>query len=160
MAEAILLCGRICSGKTTHAQRLREEKKAVVLSCDELVLSILGDELGERHDEILERVKAYLYAKSLEVLESGTDVILEWGFWSAADRKRAKEFFASHGYQSRLYYIDLSEEQWRRNIDCRNRAVSEGTAQGYMVDDGLLAKLERHFQPPAADEVDVVLRRE
>jgi uridine kinase len=34
MAKVILICGKICSGKTTYAKRLLCENKAVLLSTD------------------------------------------------------------------------------------------------------------------------------
>ena len=38
MAEVIMTCGRICSGKSTYAQKLRTERNAVILSVDEITL--------------------------------------------------------------------------------------------------------------------------
>lgn len=49
----ILLCGRICAGKTTYAKRLGKTRGAVCLSCDELMLALFGQQLGDRHDEIV-----------------------------------------------------------------------------------------------------------
>ena len=42
----ILLCGRICAGKTTYAKRLGKTRGAVCLSCDELMLALFGQQLG------------------------------------------------------------------------------------------------------------------
>lgn len=35
MPKVYLMCGKICSGKSTHAEELRKSQKAVVLSVDE-----------------------------------------------------------------------------------------------------------------------------
>ena len=35
MPKVIMMCGKICSGKSTHAEALRKANKAVVLSVDE-----------------------------------------------------------------------------------------------------------------------------
>ena len=40
MAEVIMMCGRICSGKSTYAKRLSREKNAVILSVDEITLAL------------------------------------------------------------------------------------------------------------------------
>jgi len=154
---AILVCGKLCSGKSTYTRQLRKERGAVVLSCDELVLSILGNDLGDRHDEILLRVKEYLYTKAAEILDAGVGVILEWGFWKKAERDYAKRFFSAKGYACELHYIDVTDEQWTANIENRNRAVAEGTARDYFVDEGLLKKLEGLFEIPDPDEVDTVV---
>ena len=42
MAKVILICGKICSGKSTYAQQLRRENRAVVLSIDEVMLAFFG----------------------------------------------------------------------------------------------------------------------
>ena len=34
MAEVFMTCGKICSGKSTYAQKLRNERNAVVLRVD------------------------------------------------------------------------------------------------------------------------------
>jgi len=153
---AHLVCGRLCSGKSTYAQSLCKSEGAVLLSCDELVLTILGSDLGDRHDEILAKVKDYLFKKADELLSCGTGVVLEWGFWSRADRDFAREFFAQRGHRTALHYITLSDEQWQANIDRRNELVRQGQSQSYLVDDGLLRKATELFEPPAPDEADVV----
>ena len=41
MAKVLLICGKICCGKSTYAKKLKEENNAVILSVDEIMLSIL-----------------------------------------------------------------------------------------------------------------------
>lgn len=38
MAEVILLCGKVAAGKSTYANRLAQQKRAVILSVDDLVV--------------------------------------------------------------------------------------------------------------------------
>ena len=42
MGKAILICGKICSGKSTYAARLKKETNAVLLSVDEIMLDLFG----------------------------------------------------------------------------------------------------------------------
>ena len=42
MAKVIMMCGRICCGKSTYARRLRTEINAAVLSIDEIMLAVFG----------------------------------------------------------------------------------------------------------------------
>ena len=65
MNKVILLCGKICSGKSTYAEKIIQKEKAVLLSCDELMLAIFDPLLGDKHDIISDRVQKYLYQKSL-----------------------------------------------------------------------------------------------
>ena len=42
MAKVILICGKICSGKSTYAEQLRIKERAAVLSVDEIMLACLN----------------------------------------------------------------------------------------------------------------------
>lgn len=155
MAKAILICGRIASGKSVYAQQLCKQKNAVLLSVDELVLEIFGSDLGKKHDEITGRVQQYLFAKSLEVLNCGSNVILDWGFWTRKKRSEAREYYEKHGVECEFHYVDTPNEVWYRNIESRNRAVMTGKTDAYYVDEGLLKKLETLFDEPLPGEIDV-----
>lgn len=153
--KAVLICGKICSGKSWYTEQLSKENNAAVLSCDELVFALFDGNLGEKHDEMTERVRSYLSHKAAEILSAGTDVILEWGFWQRAYRAEMREFFESRGFRCELHYIDISDEDWQKNIAERNKRVSEGDNTAYYLDEGLMQKLESLFEKPDRDEVDV-----
>lgn len=155
MAKVMLLCGKICSGKSYYANSLKEKHKAVLLSCDELLMELSLAELGDKHDETVEKVKEYLYKKSLEIAGAGADVILDFGFWSREERRKVSEYYKEHQTSYEWHYIDISEEAWRKNIRERNRKVLEGTDPSFYVDDGLLNKLSSLFEVPENDEIDI-----
>ena len=74
------MCGKLCSGKSTYVNKIKQAHKAVILSVDEIMLSVFGQDAGEKHDYYVERIKAYQYAKSVEIAASGINVVLDWGF--------------------------------------------------------------------------------
>ena len=92
MAKVILICGKICCGKTTYSQKICKEDNAVLLSVDEITLDVLGGNLGENHDEYVKKVKLFLLKKSVEIVKSGTSVVLDWGFWTKPNGKIQKHF--------------------------------------------------------------------
>ena len=155
MAKVILICGKICCGKTTYAHSLRMQKKAVVLSCDEIMLSVLDEYLGERHDVYAARTEEYLLRKSLELLETGIPVILDWGPWTKAGRKKICSFYAEHGFECSVHAIRISEAEWQRRIALRNAQIDQGQCQAYHVDDGLAAKFLLRYEELTDDETDV-----
>lgn len=55
MAKVFLICGKICSGKSTYAEYLRTENTAVLLSVDEIMLALFGLYAGNKHDEYTEK---------------------------------------------------------------------------------------------------------
>ena len=155
MAKVILLCGKIASGKSYYAQTLCKKEKAVLLSVDELVLSILGGDLGEKHDEITDRVQAYLFEKSVEIANAGSNVLLDWGFWTRERRSAARMFYEKQGLACEFHYMDVPDDVWHRNIEKRNSAVLAGESKAYYVDAGLMKKLESLFEIPSKEEIDV-----
>ena len=157
MAEVIMTCGKICSGKSTYAQNLSKQLGAVILSIDELMLSVLGNETGEMHDEYVCRCEMYLYKKSAEIVSAGTDVILDWGFWTKKQRSFAREFYRELGIKCELHYITVSDDEWRKRIMRRNAEVEAGRSDAYFIDDGLAAKFESIFQMPDESEIDVMI---
>lgn len=157
MAKVYMTCGKICSGKSTYAKKLRESLGAVILSIDELMLEILGSETGDMHDEFVRRCEKYLYKKSAEIVSAGTDVILDWGFWTKEQRSFARSFYNERGIGCELHFITVSDDEWRRRIAHRNAEVRAGRSDAYFIDEGLAEKFESIFQMPDASEIDVMV---
>ena len=111
MAKVIMTCGKICCGKTTYARRLEEELGAVILSIDEVMLALFPDGAGEMHDAYALRTEQYLLSLSLKILESGTDVILDWGLWTRAQRDRLREFYRANHFQSEIHYLRIDRPE-------------------------------------------------
>lgn len=157
MAKAILICGKIASGKSTYAKKLTAQSRAVLLSVDEITLALFDGHIGEKHDEIVERTQRYLFDKSLELLDQGIDIVLDWGFWMKTEREEAKAFYTAHGIACEFHQIDVCDEVWRRNIAKRNREIEAGTTSAYFVDDALARKFEAIYEMPERSEMDVWL---
>lgn len=153
-----MTCGKICSGKSTYAEKLRIERKAVVLSVDEITLALFGGNAGDKHDDYVERTEKYLFEKSLDILENDTNVILDWGFWTKAERQYARDFYASHGIRTELHYIEISDEEWQIRINMRNYELQSGKISAYYVDEGLAEKSSSIFEPPEKHECDFIIQ--
>ena len=155
MPKVFLTCGKICSGKSTYANKLRTENNAVLLSVDEIMLALFGRDAGENHDTYVERAEKYLYEKSVEIIETGINVVLDWGFWTKAERDAAKEFYRSRGIACEFHYIDIDDETWRKNLEKRNAEIRSGKVNAYYVDEGLAKKFGVIFEKPDKSEMDI-----
>lgn len=158
MAKVILICGKICSGKSTYAEQLRVQHNAVVLSTDEITLALFGQHCGDNHDDYVERTQNYLFNKSLELIEVGINVILDWGFWMKEERDYAREFYNSRNIACEFHYIDISNETWKVRLKKRNNAILAEETTAYYIDDNLAGKFASIFEVPDADEIDVVFQ--
>lgn len=149
MATVVLLCGKLCCGKSTYTKTLLEHRRAMLLSCDELMLSLLPEQLGDLHDEVAHKAQAYLFARAAELLALGIDVILDWGFWQKESRRTAEAFFRSRGFDTEWIYLKVTDEEWRRRIAKRNAETPPDT---YRVDEGLMEKCQARFEEPSPEE--------
>ena len=159
MAGVIMTCGRICCGKSTYAGRLQAERGGVILSIDEVTLSLFPEGAGEMHDTYVRRAEQYLLSLSLQIQRSGTDVILDWGLWTRAQRDRLRTFYMEHGVEYEIHYLRISREEWERRIRNRNGKQAEDPS-AYYVDEGLLRKVENLFEEPSAEESDIFIVNE
>ena len=157
MAKVFMTCGRICSGKSTYAACLRRKYNAVVLSVDEITLALFGQNTGDKHDEYVERAERYLYDKSVEIISEGINVILDWGFWQRSEREYARQFYSSRGISCELHYLSISDEEWYRRIEKRNRDVTDGKTKAYYIDKGLAEKFAGLFEAPDKQEADIII---
>ena len=156
MAKVILICGKICSGKSTYAEQLRIQNNAVLLSTDEITLALFGQHCGDKHDDYVERTQNYLFNKSLELIEVGINVILDWGFWSREGRRRLTDFYDSLNIPCEWHYIDVDDQTWYKNILERNsRVLNDNSGSDYYLDEGLLCKCLSLWEAPTEDEIDV-----
>ena len=160
MGKAILLCGKIASGKSWYARQLMEQSPALLLSVDEVTARLFNNALGDAHDAMCAKIQSYLLDKAAEAFRAGADVILDWGFWTSADRRAATDFFRRREIPVEWHYMDVPDEVWRENIARRNAAVLAGEDASFYVDEGLMGKLLAKFEPPLPEEMDVVYRRE
>ncbi len=157
MAKVILLCGMVCSGKTTYAQALMHQTGSVCLSCDELMLALFTEPMGEDYDTALSRAKGYLYTLARQLVQTGVTVILDFGFWSRQERDEVRAMFAGYGMQTELHYLKVNEERWGQNIAARNKGCRNGDTAAYPIDEGLIHKCLMAFEEPAPGEADVTV---
>jgi len=159
MAKIILLCGKICSGKSTYAASIKTDT-TVILSCDDLMLQLFDECLGDAHKLILAKCQKYLFNLAEQIAAAGSDVILDFGFWSRAQRQEAKDRFRARGIETELHYIRIDNQVWMQQIDNRNKAALNGTAgRVYFVDDNMKRLFDEAFEEPTAEEIDILAGR-
>ena len=101
------------------------------------------------------KLEQFFFQKSVEIVETGINVILDWGFWTKSERDFAKQFYDSRGIEYEFYYISISDEKWYCRLDKRNNDVLGKKSDAYYVDEGLAEKFKSIFEIPGKDEIDV-----
>lgn len=155
MAKAILICGKICSGKSYYSKKIIKNNNAVILSCDELMSDLFHPNENEYHDTYIDKIKKYLIKKSIEIINKGNSVVLDWGFWTKEERQSITQRYKDNNINVEWHYIDVSKEQWDKNIEKRNSDVINNKTTDFYIDEGLITKLNNLFEIPDKSEIDV-----
>lgn len=161
MSKIIAICGKICCGKSYYAKQIKEKENAVILSIDEATYELIDNKQGEFYNVFAERVNKYLMKKAVEIVKVGCNVILDWGFWTKAERQETTKYFNQFCIDVEWHYVNVEQLRWKRLIEERNAKIQNGNG-GYefYVDEGLLNKMLSKFEEPKREEMDIWYRLE
>ncbi len=146
-----LLCGLPGSGKTTYAKEL-EKEGAIRLTLDEEVFKRFGREY-DNHDEKQKHTKEALTESMKEYISEGKSVVLDFGFWTKADRDDYKALIEKIGGQWQLLYFKANLEVLKQRLFERN---SSNPTENHIIDKNLLQKFIDQFEEPV-DEGELVV---
>jgi predicted kinase len=138
--EVYFLCGKIGSGKTTVARRIRAETGAIIFNLDELMEPLFGQTLGR------ERYVKNVFAVADQILGSGLPVIFDFGFWSREERREASERFS--GRKTSFLYCPINDTEQRKRVFQRNSSADKT----YSFTEEQLSFLNAFFEEPSASE--------
>ena len=159
MGKVIIICGKICSGKSYYAKQLKDELNAVIISPDEATYELINNEQGEFYDIFSKKLNKYLTKKVGEIAKAGANVIFERGLWSSKDRKEIRDYYNENNVESEIHYVCVDDERWKYNIKERNKRVLEGTGgSDFYLDEGLMKKLESKWEELTEEEYDVIYK--
>ena len=157
MGKVVIVCGKICSGKSYYSKSIKDSLNAVIISPDEATYELINNEQGEFYNVFSERLNKYLTKKVGEIAQAGANVIFERGLWSKEDRKNIREYYKNEGIECEIHYVCVDDETWKQNIIERNNRIDAGKGgSDFYLDEGLLEKLESKWEEPNKEEIDVI----
>lgn len=152
MAVLHLIHGYLGVGKSTFARRLADERKALRLSPDEVLVARHGpvppDDYGVRWREI----KVEMWRQAEAALKRGQDVVMDFGFWRREERDAARATAKRLGVEVILYDVQCDMALARQRVLKRSQQPGELQLDGATFD-ALRVKLE----PLSADEPATVV---
>jgi len=95
-------------------------------------------------------VEAVQWAVAERVLTLGKDVVLEYGFWSRAERVEYRRRGVALGALVELIYLDVPLEQLWSRLESRNAILNPGTLH---VCRSELENWWKWFEAPSEDEL-------
>ena len=148
-SSIIFLCGKPASGKTTLSIKLvARYKNITTLSCDEHMLKTYGEILDkDEFDTKLNYTKDMLYKKAMDLLDGGSNVILDFGFWTRAERESVKHKFKA--YNTIFIYLNPNDETLLEYVTKRNSNLQP---HEYYMDEETHKTLSSRFEEFGLDE--------
>ncbi|MDI1250831.1 MAG: ATP-binding protein [Lacunisphaera sp.] len=151
-----LLHGLPGSGKTTYARELAARHAAVCLSPDEWMVERHGSNPPEaRFADYKARITAEVWEQAEAHLREGTDVILDSGFWTRAERDDARRRARHIGAGCLLYAFQCDDSVMLQRVLARSQAAPDTALQ---INEPAFRVFQDRFQPLEADEPHLAIR--
>jgi predicted kinase len=152
VATLHLMVGLPCSGKTTLAKKLEHDLPALRLTADEWHIRLFGQDAEEpEHDARHSLIESILWNIASRLLELGTNVILDFGFWAREEREDYRSRAKHLGASSEVHYLDVSEDELLRRLEERNSRPSQ---ESFLISEEAMKPWIAFFQKPTPDELE------
>ena len=150
MALLHLMVGLPGSGKTTRARVLEAETGALRLTPDEWQTRLFADDMHHpEHDRRHGEIEAIMWEVANSVLRQGGDVILDFGFWSRAERVHFAQAAIALGAGWRVDFAFVPLDELKRRLVARNLEAGGH----FVIPPDILDVWAARFEPPDADEL-------
>lgn len=146
MSRVVFMCGPSGSGKSTYARRL--EREGMVRLSFDVEMWRRGIATVPLSPDDRDEIKADLRDRLLELVARGSDVVLDFSFWSRRMRDDYRRLLKPTGVVPETIYLAtdretcLSRMQARRGSHCDDYVLSEELAARYFD----------HFETPTPEE--------
>ena len=105
------------------------------------------DLFDEQKRTVIEGLQWEIASRALAL---GIDVILDWGFWSRAERDDYRERATRLGARTELKYLEVAPSQLWQRLEARNAELLSVSAS---ITIAQLEQYSRVFEPPTSDEL-------
>lgn len=153
MSKATLyfFCGKMGAGKSTRSRLVASENNAVLISEDEWLSQLFPDQIDtfEHYLHYSARLKPLVFDHVVNILQTGTDVVLDFAANTVKQRQWFSELADAAGAAGKLLYLKRSdavclEQIAKRRIEQPQRARFDNEA--------VFAEVSRFFQEPSDAE--------
>lgn len=150
MPSVYLLCGKPGAGKTTLAHQFEQCRAGIRLSADELMVALFGQHMArETFERRLAACKDYLLNETVRLNRIGVSVVLDWGFWTCAERLATHARLEEQNIMVQLLYLDVPNPELQARLAERNTHLPAGT---FEITDAMFTAFSNQFEEPAAPE--------
>ena len=150
MAKIYFICGFIGSGKTTYSKQLAESAPAFRFSIDEWMIPLYGEHMDrDVFDTRLLILMGLFKDSAVQMLNLGTSVIFDFGFWTRTDRDNFKKWAESLNIEHEFIYLDCPFEICSERAQSRNENRAD---KAFEMTAEMLVMFWSWFEIPNEDE--------
>ncbi len=151
MATLHLMVGLPCSGKSTLARTLEHQRSALRLTPDEWHIRLFGQDAEEpEHQTRHTLIETLQWEVASRALALGVDVILDYGFWTRAEREDFRSRAKQLGAGSEVHFLDVPEDELLRRLTHRN---AQRLLQTFNIPEEMMRPWFALFERPTFDEL-------
>jgi predicted kinase len=145
-----MLCGKVASGKSTHAARLGAAPATLVVTQDAWMAALYRDDLRSVADyvRLVPRLQAAMGPHIADLLSAGLSVVLDWPANTRKTRAWMRGIIEAANSAHRLHLLDVPDEICLARLSVRN---AEGLHE-YTVTKEEYLELAQYFERPTTDE--------
>lgn len=145
-----LMVGLPGSGKTTRARAIEADHAALRLTPDDWLLALYGPDLDRaQRDAVRDPIEALQWGVAQRSLALGCNVVLDWGFWSRAERDAYRERAARLGATVRVVFLNAPLDVLWSRIAAR----AESARGTLAITRAELDEWATWFEPPTEEEI-------
>ncbi|MFD1719054.1 AAA family ATPase [Georgenia deserti] len=146
MSRVVFMCGPAGSGKSTVARQL-EDGGMTRLSFDQEAWR-RGIRSMPLPTDLHREIETELRARLTALVTAGTDVVLDFSFWSRWEREKWRSLVRPLGVEPETIYLATAREVALERVGARRT----DEADAYQLDSDLAAAYFDNFEPPTPDE--------
>jgi predicted kinase len=148
------MCGPAGAGKSTYAQRL--ESEGMVRLCFDVEMWRRDISTVPPPPDVREGIEADLQARLLDLVAAGTDVVLDFSFWSRRMRDEYRRLLEPAGVVPETIYLATDRE----TVLSRMRTRRGSHSDDFVLTEDVVALYFDHFEPPTPDEGPITVIRQ
>jgi predicted kinase len=152
LAEIVLCCGKVCSGKSTFTRLLEKKYNYYTFSADDWMLQLYEEtEYRLIFDNNLLRCTELIYRVSEQILKNNSknNIALDFGFWKRSNREEIIDRFINQGFTASLVYFPIELEQQIQYMDNRQKEIG---LNHYKFNTETVITLNKYFEEPEITE--------
>lgn len=147
----ILFSGKMGAGKSTKSKQVGQERNAVLISEDEWLSKLYPNQITSFDDYIhySSLLKPLVKSHVLELLKTGTSVVMDFPANTVKQRKWFKELITEANAPNELIYLNVSNDVCLRQIEKRRLEQPE---RAIYDTESMFFEVTQYFQPPDQSE--------